>query len=141
MLRVLSKRCLGVLLLAGAVAACDDDASPTTPAPAAPVTETFAGLVTQNGAASHSFAASAGGAITATLKTIGTDNRLVVGFGLGNWNSTNSSCSLVVANDAATGGAVLSGTLTAAGTLCVRVYDVGNIAGPPAPYSIEVVHP
>jgi hypothetical protein len=132
-----------MLLLACAVAGCDDDNTPTTPTPPAPtVTETFSGEVAQNGAATHTFSVAANGPVTATLKTIGADNTLVVSFSLGNWDTVNAACSVVLANDKATGGAVLSGTMSAAGTLCARVGDVGNIqAGSKAAYSIEVVHP
>src|SRR5687768_8150048 len=140
MVRVFNGRVLGVLLLALAAAACDDEVTtpPTTPTPA--VTETFAGVVTQNGAVTHSFSTSGGGAVTATLKTIGADNTLVVSFALGTW--TGTACSVVLANDLATGGAVLTGTMTGAGALCARIGDVGNIAaGTNAAYTIEVVHP
>jgi hypothetical protein len=141
MLRLLIRRSLGALLIACAVAACDDTpTTPTTP-PADPKTDTFTGAVTPSGASTHDFSASTGGAVTATLKSIGADNTLVVGFSLGNWNSSTSACSIVLANDAATGGAILTGTMTAAGSLCVRIYDVGNIVGAAATYSVEVVHP
>jgi hypothetical protein len=141
MLRRFHRSFLAVLALACLVTACDDSSTtPTTPTPE-PKTETFTGSVTQSGADTHDFSVSAGGRVTATLKTVGADNTLVVGFALGNWNSTASSCSVVLANDAATVGAVLTGTMTNAGPLCVRVYDVGNIAGTPATYSVEVVHP
>lgn len=124
------------------MAACDDDATPTTPTPANPVTETFSGTVRASGAAVHNFSTLTGGAVTATLKAIGVDNALVVGFALGNWNTTASTCTIILANDAATGGAVLQGTISNTGALCVRVFDVGNIgASTPAAYSVEVVHP
>jgi hypothetical protein len=134
---------LCVLLLACTLAGCDDEPDlPTNPTLPDPVTDTFSGTITQNGAATHNFAAAAGGAVAATLKTIGTDNTLVVGLSLGNWNSTSSACTIVKANDAATGGSVITGTMTAAGSLCVRIYDVGNVtAASPAAYSVEVVHP
>ena len=133
-------RLFAILLLAAAATACDDD-SPTAPTPSAqPVTETFSGVVPQSGAATHSFSVATVGAVSATLKTIGADNTLVVSFALGTW--TGSACSIVLANDAATGGAMLSGTMTGAGTLCARVGDIGNIpSGPGAPYTIEVTHP
>jgi hypothetical protein len=105
-----------------------------------PVTETFTGQVVQSGSSIHNFSTSSSGAIVATLKAIGTDNSLVVSFALGTW--TGSACSLVLENPAATGGAILTGTMTGAGTLCVRVGDQGNIAaGQPASYTIEVTHP
>ena len=140
MLRLLNIRLLVAIVLACAVAACDDDASttPTTPTPS--VTETFTGVLAPNDAATHSFSVASSGAITATLKAAGDDNTLVVSFLLGTW--TGTACSVVLLNDAATAGAVLTGTMTNAGTLCARVGDVGNIAaGKTAAYTIEVVHP
>ena len=133
-------RLLLVVIVAAGVAGCDDEA-PTAPTPPAPVTETFAGSVPPNGAQTHSFATAGSGTVTATLKSITPDPALVIGFSLGNWNPTSSTCQIVLANDAATGGTVLTGTMSGIGNLCVRVYDVGNIAGNPAAYTVEVVHP
>ena len=140
MLRVFNGRLFAIVLLACLVAACDDD-TPTTPTTTTPPkTETFTGVVTQNGSVTHNFDVGAAGAVMATLKSIGADNTLVVSFALGTW--TGSACSVVLASDAATGGAELKGTMTGIGTLCARVADVGNVpAGAGAPYSIEVVHP
>jgi hypothetical protein len=143
MLRYLHRTLLAVavLPLALAAAACEDGSEPpTAPTPPNPVTETFSGTVNQNGASTHDFAVGGSGTVTATLKTIGADNTLVVGFSLGNW--TGTACSIVLAKDDATGGTVLSGTMTASGNLCVRVYDVGNVAANvPAAYSVEITHP
>ncbi len=140
MLRILNSRAMCVAILACALAACNGD-SPTAPTPPGPpVTTPFSGTLTQNSAATHGFSPSAGGVVTATLTALGGGEGLVVGFSLGNQFGT--VCSIVLANDNAAGGAVLSGTLTQAGPLCVRVYDVGNIqAGVTVPYAIEVVHP
>jgi hypothetical protein len=141
MLRFLNRQSLAIVLLAFALGACDDEPElPTTPTPD-PKTETFIGTVSQSGGDTHDFSVAAGGRVTAVLKTIGADNTLVVGFLLGNWNSVAGSCSVVLAKDDATAGSVLTGTMTSAGPLCVRVYDVGNITGTPAPYSVEVTHP
>jgi hypothetical protein len=142
MWRVLNRRTFGVLLLACVVSACDDEVTPTNPTPVDPTTESFTGTIAQNGASIHNFTVSAGGAVSATLKSIGTDNTLVVGLDLGNWNTTTSTCSIVLAKTDATANSAIQGTMTAAGTLCVRVYDVGNISGAtPVPYTVEVVHP
>lgn len=130
-----------VLMLALAAAACEDDSQPpTVPTPPNPVTETFSGSITREGASIQNFTVSAAGTITATLKTIGADNTLVVGFDLGNW--TGTACSIVLAKADATGGTVLNGTMSASGTLCFRVYDVGNVpANAQAAYSVEITHP
>jgi hypothetical protein len=141
MVRGLYGRLFAILILACGAAGCDDD-TPTTPTtPAVSVTETFSGTVAQSGSAAHNFSTSTSGAVTATLKAIGTDNTLVVSFALGTW--TGSACSIVLANDAATGGALLGpATMTGAGTLCARIGDVGNIpAGQTVAYTIEVTHP
>ncbi len=140
MLRVFNKRLFAIVLLAGLAVACDDEITTTPITPTLPKTETFTGVVTQNGAATHNFEVGGGGAVTAVLKTIGADNTLVVSFALGTW--TGSACSIILANDGATGGAILNGTMTGIGTLCTRVSDVGNVAsGAEVPYTIEVVHP
>ena len=137
---VLNRRLLAIVLLACAVLGCDDENVPTAPTPNPTVTETFQGTVAASGAATHSFSVAASGTVKATLTAIGTDNTLVVSFALGNWST--DACSVVLANDAATGGAVLSGTMTGAGTLCARVSDVGNIQqGQTAGYTIQIEHP
>ena len=139
MLRAWTTRLLLVVLIGGAAAGCDDE-PPTSPnTPSAPVTETFTGTIAQNGAQTHQFSTVSSGTVTATLKTLAPDNALAVGFSLGNWNGT--ACQIVLANDAATGGAVLTGTVSAAGSLCLRLHDVGNITNTPAAYTVEVVHP
>ena len=140
MVRALNGRICAILLVACGVAGCDDDITTTPITPTAPITETFTGRVAQSGSSMHNFSTSASGAIVATLKEIGTDNTLVVSFALGTW--TGSACSVVLENAAATGGAQLQGTMTGAGTLCVRVGDQGNIPpNQPASYTIEVTHP
>ena len=140
MVRVLNGRLMVIVLLAFLAAACDDDITTTPITPTAPKTESFSGVVTQSGATTHNFDVGAAGSVVATLKSIGADNTLVVSFSLGTW--TGTACSIVLANDAATGGAILTGTMTGIGTLCARVGDVGNVpSGPGVAYTIEVVHP
>jgi hypothetical protein len=137
--RLLTLRLLAVLVLAFGVAACDDE-TPTTPTTTPPVvTDTFTGAITQNGASTHSFSVSTSGAVKATLKAAGAD---AVGFSLGTWNTVTESCSVVLANDAAIVGSVLQGTMTGTGTLCLRMYDVGNVVAPnSAAYTVEIEHP
>jgi hypothetical protein len=141
MLRKWTARLLLVTAMAGGAAACDDE-TPTTPTPPSTiVTETFTGNISQNGAQTHSFSTASSGTVTARLREVSPDSALVVGFSLGNWNATSSTCQILLANDAATAGAVHSGTMTGIGTLCVRVYDVGNVSATPAAYIVEVEHP
>jgi hypothetical protein len=131
-----------VAALALGVAACDDELPELPTGPSNPVTETFSGSIGQNGAQTHTFTTASSGEVRATLKELTPDSALVVGFSLGNWNPTTSACTISLANDGATGGSILSGTMTGgAGNVCVRLYDVGNITATPAGYTVEVVHP
>ena len=129
-----------VLLPALSMTACgsDEPTTPTSPTTPTTVTETFADSIGVNGARTHSFATSASGGVTATLTTVAPDSELVVGFSLGTWNG--SVCQIVLANDAAKQGAVVTGGVSSFGSLCVRIYDVGNITETIS-YEITVVHP
>jgi hypothetical protein len=129
-----------VPLVAAGVAACDEE-TPTAPTPPDPVTESFTGSVIQNGAQTHSFSTAGGGTVTATLRDVAPDSAIVIGFSLGNWSTTTSTCQIVIAKDTAVNGDSLGGTMSGIGSLCVRVYDVGNIGATPTTYRVEVTHP
>ena len=55
------------------------------------------------------------------------NNTIPIGVSLGTWNGV--SCAIVIANDNISPGSSLTGRATAAGNLCVRVYDVGFVPG------------
>jgi hypothetical protein len=128
------------LALAVATASCGGSDTPTTPTPTTPVTvtDTFAGTLTQNGAASYSFTTAASGSVTAALTSLAPNSSLVVGLSLGTWNGF--ACQVVLANDKAIQSSVVVGAASSAGSLCVRVYDVGNV-GDPTTYEVQVTHP
>ena len=130
---------LAMVVTALCASACGDD-TPSTPTPTTPVTvtDTWAGALNRNGAASYSFSTAASGNVTATISSLQPDSTVVVGLSLGTWNGT--SCQVVLANDKATQSSYLIGTASAAGSLCVRVYDVGNVVDP-LTYEIQVNHP
>jgi hypothetical protein len=135
---------LGALALAAALAAAactDDDDIPTEPTDPTPttVTETFAGSISTNGARTEPFTVNAGGTVQAVLSKVEPDAAVVVGLSLGTWNGT--SCQVVLANDQATQGSLLTATVSAAGRLCVRVYDAAGTLGGPITYEISLVHP
>ena len=81
---------------------------------------------------------SAGGDVTATLKTVTPDVEAVVGMSLGTWNGT--ACQAIISNDRATVNAAILGRATTTGTLCVRIFDIGALSEP-QDYEVEVVHP
>lgn len=129
---------MAVLTLASM--ACDSgENTPTTPTTPGPtITETFAGTVTQNGAATFTFNTSVSGIVTATLKSIGPVTTAQVGLALGTWNGV--SCAVVLTNDRITTGLAVTGQVNAAGSLCVRIYDVGQLTET-STFEIVVVHP
>ena len=141
------RRSISTLLLVAVIAAgaagCSDDTPtiPTTPnTPGTPMTftETFSGAINTNGAATSSFTAKTGGTVVATLTAVAPDATTTVGLSLGTW--TGTACQVVIANDAAVQGAIITGTVTSAASLCVRIYDIGKLTGN-VNYTITVVRP
>lgn len=141
----LTVRLAFVVTLALSVMACDsgnDPGAPTAPTPVQPVTVTFEGTVNQNGGTTHTFTTTASGAVTATLTTLGPDNTATLGMSLGTVSASGSTCQAVLTNDQSKEGTVITGGVSAFGSLCVRVYDTGAItAATPFSYVITVVHP
>jgi hypothetical protein len=111
---------------------------PTPPTPTPAVTETFSGDLAVSGSAAFPFTVAVAGLVTATLTSLGPDSPIQIGLALGNW--TGASCTVVIPNNSAVQGAVVSGTVSGAGTVCVGVYDVGNLQAT-LPFVITVVHP
>jgi hypothetical protein len=63
-----------------------------------------------------------------------------VGLSLGAW--TGSACQVSgISNDAAVQGTVVTGTVTSAAALCVRIYDAAEKVTATMNYTITVVHP
>ena len=117
--------------------------SKTPTAPTVPdvvtTTETFSGSININGAATHSFFTTVTGTVTATLTVLDPAETVTIGMSMGTWNGV--TCAIVLANDKAVLTSVVTGTVsTSAGSLCVRVYDVGSFVGP-TNYEVQVVHP
>jgi hypothetical protein len=134
--------CARLLLMAGlaaGVASCGSStpATPTTPTTPT-ITDTFTGNLNQNGATTHPFTAAASGSVEATLSALAPDETIKIGVSLGTWNG--AACTIVIANDSASKGAAISGTINSAGNFCVRVYDVGNVVNPIS-YTLTVKHP
>ena len=132
-------RILAVSMALGA-AACGSNTptTPTTPTTPVTVTDTFAGTLTPNGAASYTFTTATSGTVTATIATLSPDPTLIVGLALGTWNG--NACQIVLSKDSATQSSFLVGQGSQASTFCVRIYDVGNVVDP-ATYEIQVNHP
>jgi ABC-type Fe3+-hydroxamate transport system substrate-binding protein len=130
------------LLLAVAIlamGACSNSAltTATTTAPC-PCTDTFSNTLSVNGAFTHTFTITNLGSVTAAIVSLGPNSAQILGFGLGVWNGT--SCTVASSSDTATTGSTITLNASAAGTLCVRLYDVGFITTPVL-YTLQVVHP
>jgi hypothetical protein len=131
---------LMVSLLAGTTGCGDDETTPTEPTDPdrQTFTETFGESLTVNGAHTHAFAANGSGEIRATLSALGPNNEVRIGLSLGTFNASGA-CQIVIANDNATQGTIVIGNAGAAGSFCVRVYDVGQLSET-ATYTVTVVH-
>ena len=118
-----------------AAAACGDNNSQIPTGPTTPptvLTDTFSGTLNRNSAYTHPFAVSDAGDVSVFLLTSvdsrnPDNNAIPIGVSLGTWNG--ASCAIVIANDNLSPGSSISGRATAAGNLCVRVYDVGFVPG------------
>ena len=129
---------LSISLTALAASGCGDSLTDTETGPSGTVTESFTGTLTPSGGSTHVFVVSGKGPIQATLTAVGDDNTRIVGLALGNWN--NSACQLAVANDNAYASFPLTATVSAAGSICARVYDSKGVPDATA-YTLEVIHP
>src|SRR5687767_8232946 len=85
---------LAMLLLV--VSGCGSDDTPTDPGPVLdPKVDSFSGILTLNGAATHPFSVTAVGSMVATMKvlkpadtTFPPESAVPVGFALGTWNGS-----------------------------------------------------
>jgi len=137
-------RVLLVPVVVMAVAACGqkDPFLPTGPTtPPTVRSDTFSGVLTKNSAFTHPFVVGDAGDVSVFLITstdaAHPDVVVPLGVSLGTWNG--SSCAIVIANDNVSQGSSISGRATAAGNLCVRVYDVGFVPGS-ANYELLIDH-
>lgn len=132
--------------MAVVAAGCDTQdpfATPTQPFTPVSATETFSGTMNRNGAVTYPFGTSASGFVTATLSVLGADSgspdsTVTLGVALGTWNG--ATCQIVIANDRAVQGTVVTGQASAAGSLCLRTYDIGALVGTAA-YEVQINHP
>ena len=129
---------LSITLVALAAAGCGDDLTDLETGPSVTVTETFSSILNPGGGTTHVFLVSGKGVIQATLTAVGEDNTRIVGLALGNW--TGVACNLAAANDNAVVSLPLNATVSAAGNICVRIYDTKGVPDATA-YTLEVIHP
>jgi hypothetical protein len=76
--------------------------------------------------------------VTATLKSIAPGDHDPDWVALGTWNGV--SCTVVLANDRITAGLAVTGQSERGRSLCVRIYDVGQLTET-STFEVVVVHP
>ena len=142
------RRCVRAILVAVAVlsmGACSNDtlSSLTTPTNPTIFTDTFTGTLSTNGSFTHSFTTANLGAVTVTIVSLSPNSSQIVGLSLGVFNGSACSTSPQTggsSSDTATSGSSITLNASAAGSLCVRLYDVGFISTPVI-YTLQVTHP
>ncbi len=138
----------GVLVAFCSVGCNNDGAtSPTTTTDtsttvaAASITERYTGAVPVGGNVVFTFDIGAYGTVDATLETVsgrGVPSTVQMRVGLG--TVADSSCATTVTALTSASATVQVTTTLTAGTYCVVVADVGNLAGP-ADVTLSVAHP
>ena len=131
---------VGVLAVAAVLAAgCENPSTPipTQPSPT-PVTETFSGTLTLNGALTFPFVSATAGPLTGTVTALAPDPLAVIGFALGTY--AGATCTLVLTTDEASQNATITGVVNAQGILCARVYDSKGQLTQPVTFTITVAH-
>ena len=152
-MRRLFWRALLAVAVAVTASACDNNNNLSTPTgpttPPTVVTETFSGTLLKNAAYTHTFTVTdSGDASVFLLRSADPanpdNNAIPIGVSLGTWNGV--SCAVVIASDNIMpvntdnpSQGQLTGRATAAGNLCVRVYDVGFVPGS-ANYELLIDH-
>ncbi len=110
------------------------------------VTDTFTGTLNNSGdipvlRLTHTFTTTYTGTVSIGMTVNQPDPALLIGFGIGSWDTTTSTCGPLLAwNNSATAGVSITGNALA-GNFCVQVYDIGNLAaGAQTNYTITVTH-
>ena len=130
---VLSSTLLGL-------AGCASNIAPTTTdTPIVTITQGFDGTVGKNGADTHQFPVSGSGTVQLVLNSLTPAETTAIGMSLGTFNAAGV-CQIILAKDKTAVGDIVTGTVTTAGTLCVRMYDAGTVSQDTV-YSVTVVHP
>lgn len=109
-------------------------------------TDTFTGTLINSADApvlrlTHTFTSTYSGTVSIALTANAPDASLVIGFGIGAWDSATSTCGPLLAwNNTATAGTSITGNALA-GNFCIQVYDVGKLtAGAQTTYTVTVQH-
>lgn len=131
-------------LAAMSASSCANATTPiaTAPTPVAINEPAFVDTLTVNGAKTQVFTTTGGGLVTITLATLDAAadaSPTTVGLSLGVWSGNSCQTQPTLSLDTAVLGTSLTGSAAGAGSLCVRIYDVGKLTGPVG-FTINIVH-
>jgi hypothetical protein len=126
--------------LAALAGACGSTTTVTAPT-VVTITESYSGTLIPASAGTFTFTTLTGGAVLATVQTLGPDNTKTVGFSLGTYSA--GVCTVILDNAAATQGFTFTAATSSIGTYCVRIYDNGSTTTDNIPYTytLAVAHP
>jgi hypothetical protein len=127
-----------VIVSLSCVGGCNLLNNATAPTAAA-LTEVFAGTLAPQGANIFMFTVAQAGAVTVTLTALSPANTVGVGLGIGTPSGT-TACTLTTSTPNAIAGSLAAIRLNeAAGSFCVKIYDVGTLSTS-STFTISVSH-
>jgi hypothetical protein len=139
------RQAIWALGLAAIVAGCGNGTTtPTTPSTPTPVsvTDTYSGELKTGTSSVHHLEVGTG-VVSATLSTLTPSDGTLIGTAYGLWDGTNCNAITPTAVETTSMGVGLTlvGTAMQPVSLCVKVFDAGNIAeGATYSYTMSVVH-
>ena len=147
-MRATTAALLGILVLCGACShnsttePSNTSTTTTTPVASPTITEGFNGTLAVGGFRFYTFNIAASGTVNVTLnKVSGTNVPATVQLGLGIGQPSGTDCATTVSVTASSAFAAPQTTGTfGPGLFCVRVFDVGNLAGS-ATFAVTIAHP
>lgn len=131
-----------VLLGLALLSACDNSstpASPTTPTPTGPVTETWTTQIGPRGAVSRTVEAAGAGTLKVTLGST-TPGEVTLGLSVGVPRADGAGCLPTRTVQTAATGSPQIEIGVSSGTYCVQVHDVGTLTDP-ASFTISIERP
>ena len=141
----MSRRCPRAILAAVALtllgSACGSSGTTTPAAPTttSPTTETFASMITAQGAAFRVFTVPQAGTVSVTLVS---DGPPTIPFGLGlGVRAGATGCNLNTAVTTMPGDTAQITVQVDAGSYCTGIYDLGNVPPGGMNFSVRIVHP
>lgn len=130
-----------LVLACAAFGGCDNTPDTPRPTPLPLLKDTFTDTLAPGGSRSHTFTIIQAGEVDVTLTAAGPPATITMGLGVGIPNTATGACDLIAGASVNAQASTFSQLLGSAspGSLCVKIYDIGNQTGP-ITYTITVEH-